>query len=224
MVILFYSILSPNENVVMRKFTCLLCLVTCLFCSSQDLTTNKGESILPESGDWSIGTSAHPFIHFFSNIFSKASNDKEVHVPSFGDDFYFYMKRMVSADRAIRYTIGATFDAVEETWTMGLGYGVENRRGNTRLQGMWGYNGFIGIGEQFTPGDWLSIPTLIYEDGYNMNVAASVFIGCEYFLLAKIAVGAEYHYGASMNVNDNKTTFYVGGNTKNTIIKINFYF
>ncbi|MBL31834.1 MAG: hypothetical protein CMP62_03820 [Flavobacteriales bacterium] len=206
-----------------KKIFVLFCL---LFVNvfSQDLTTRKGEAILPEAGDWSIGTSVHPFIDFIDNIFTSESNDKPLGTPSFGDDLYFYMKKFVSPDRAFRYVFGADFDMREETWNIGLGYGVERRKGNTRLQGMWGYNGFIGVGDTFDSADLLSIPTTIYEDTYNMNVSMSLFIGCEYFILAKIAVGAEYHYGFNMNIANNETFFDIGGNANTTTMKINFYF
>ena len=199
-------------------------LIFCLTCYSQDLTTKKGENILPEEGDWSIGMSAHPISNFIFNLFTDASSHKDAQMPSFGDDLYFYMKKFVRDDKAIRYTIGGNFDTSTETWSMGLGYGVENRRGNTRLQGMWGYNAFIGIGEKFDSDDWTSIATAIYEDGYNMSLSASMFIGCEYFILAKIAIGAEYHYGATMHVTDNETEFRVGNNSNTTMMKINYYF
>ena len=189
---------------------------------SQDLTTNKGEYILPEEGDWSIGTTAHPLINFVSNIFSDGLSPAEM--PSFGDDLYFYMKKFTSPTRAVRYVIGADFDMREEVWNIGLGYGVERRKGNTRLQGMCGYNGFIGIGDTFDNADLLSIPTSLYEDNYNMNMTMSVFIGCEYFILAKVAIGAEYHYGCNLNITKNESYFNLGGNANNTIMKINFYF
>ena len=145
-------------------------------------------------------------------------------MPSFGDDLYFYIKKFTSPNRAVRYTFGANFDMIDETWSMGLGYGVEQRRGTTRLQGMWGYTGFIGMSDTFDSGDWLSIPAAVYEDTYNMKMSASAFIGCEYFILAKIAIGAEYHYGCDLNINNNQTEFTIGSNSNSTIMKINFYF
>ena len=48
----------------MRKLLFLFCSLLCLSVFSQDLITKKGESILPEQGDWSIGTTAHPLINF----------------------------------------------------------------------------------------------------------------------------------------------------------------
>ena len=209
---------------MLKKSIYLLVFLFCSISYSQNLTTKKGENILPQQGDWSIGMSAQPFGNFIFNLFADESNHRDDKMPSFGDDLYFYMKRFVRDDKAIRYTIGANFDTSTETWSMGLGYGVENRKGNTRLQGMWGYNASIGIGEKFNKEDWLSIPTIIYEDGYNMSVSASMFIGCEYFIAAKVALGAEYHYGATMHITDNQTEFRVGNNASNTIMKINYYF
>ena len=209
---------------MLKKSIYFLVFCLCSISYAQNLTTKKGENILPQEGDWSIGMSAQPFGNFIFNLFADESSHRDDKMPSFGDDLYFYMKRFVRDDKAIRYTIGANFDTSTETWSMGLGYGVENRKGNTRLQGMWGYNLSIGIGEKFNKEDWLSIPTIIYEDGYNMSLSASMFIGCEYFIAAKVALGAEYHYGATMHITDNQTEFRVGNNSSNTIMKINYYF
>jgi len=206
----------------MKRLFCMFFCLICLNVFSQDLTSKKGESILPEEGDWSIGTTAHPLINFVSNIFSEASSSATM--PSFGDDLYFYMKRLTSPNRAVRYMFGANFNMHEETWNIGLGYGVERRKGNTRLQGMWGYRGFFSVGDTFDSADLLSIPTSIYEDSYNMNMNMGIFIGCEYFVLAKIAIGAEYHYGCTFSINNNESSFNIGGNANATTMKINFYF
>lgn len=206
----------------MKRLFCVFFCLICLNAISQDLTTKKGESILPEQGDWSIGTTAHPLINFVSNIFSESASSATM--PSFGDDLYFYMKRFTSPNRAVRYMFGANFNMHEETWNIGLGYGVERRKGNTRLQGMWGYRGFFSVGDTFDSADLLSIPTAIYEDSYNMNMNMGIFIGCEYFVLAKIAIGAEYHYGCTFSINNNESSFNIGGNANATTMKINFYF
>ena len=208
----------------MKNFILFLFCFFCFNLFSQDLITKKGESILPESGDWSVGTTAHPIINFVSSIFTDESSSLSSTMPSFGDDLYFYMKKFTSSDRAIRYIAGADFNMHEETWNIGLGYGVERRKGSTRLQGMYGYTGFIGVGDTFDSADLLSIPTSIYEDTYNMNMSFSAFIGCEYFIIAKIAIGAEYHYGCNLNFNNNQTYFHIGSNASNTTLKINFYF
>jgi hypothetical protein len=207
----------------MKRLLCLFCCLFYMNTFSQDMTTKKGEVILPEQGDWSIGTTVHPLSNFIFNLLSD-SPTRDDDVPSFGDDLYFYMKKFTSPARAVRYTFGANFNMDDETWSMGLGYGVERRKGNTRLQGMWGYQGFFGVSDTFDSADLLSIPNAIYEDDYSMNVHVGVFIGCEYFILAKIAIGAEYHYGCTFSVHDNESSFNVGGNANTTTMKINFYF
>ncbi len=42
---------------------------------AQDLTSKKGEPILPEAGDWAISTDATPFLNYAGNFFGKSSNN-----------------------------------------------------------------------------------------------------------------------------------------------------
>lgn len=42
---------------------------------AQDLTSKKGEPILPEAGDWSIGVDATPFLDYMGNFFGKSANN-----------------------------------------------------------------------------------------------------------------------------------------------------
>lgn len=56
----------------MKKSIALVALafgVTSAF--AQDLTSKKGEPILPEEGDWSIGIDATPFLNYAGNFFGK---------------------------------------------------------------------------------------------------------------------------------------------------------
>src|SRR5437773_1804179 len=39
---------------------------------AQDLTSKKGEPILPEAGDWGLGVDATPFINFAGNLFNNS--------------------------------------------------------------------------------------------------------------------------------------------------------
>jgi hypothetical protein len=47
---------------------------------AQDLTSKKGEPILPETGDWALGIDATPFLEYAGNFFGKSSNNT---APSF---------------------------------------------------------------------------------------------------------------------------------------------
>jgi len=51
----------------------LACVVT--GANAQDLTSKKGEQILPEAGDWSIGVNANPFLEYMGNFFGKSANN-----------------------------------------------------------------------------------------------------------------------------------------------------
>lgn len=42
---------------------------------AQDLTSKKGEQILPEAEDWSIGVDATPFLDYMGNFFGKSANN-----------------------------------------------------------------------------------------------------------------------------------------------------
>lgn len=42
---------------------------------AQDLTSKKGEQILPEAKDWAIGIDATPFLNYMGNFFGKTANN-----------------------------------------------------------------------------------------------------------------------------------------------------
>jgi hypothetical protein len=42
---------------------------------AQDLTSKKGEPILPEAGDWAIAVDATPFLNYAGNLFGKTANN-----------------------------------------------------------------------------------------------------------------------------------------------------
>lgn len=43
--------------------------------NAQDLTSKKGEPILPEEGDWGIGIDATPFLNYAGNFFGKTASN-----------------------------------------------------------------------------------------------------------------------------------------------------
>ena len=114
---------------------------------------------------------------------------------------------------AKRIKIGAMFDSVTEELEFGIGYGSEFRKGKTRLQGFYGYEGFVGMNYV----DYNS------EDGKDFitSMSASIFVGCEYFIAPKIAIGAEYSYGTTLSISD-QINFLLEGGTG--LIRMNFYF
>ena len=60
----------------MKKSIALVALafgVTSAF--AQDLTSKKGEPILPEAGDWGLAIDATPFLNYAGNLFGKTANN-----------------------------------------------------------------------------------------------------------------------------------------------------
>jgi len=56
--------------------TAAMALILGLFtANAQDLTSKKGEPILPEEGDWGLGIDATPFLNYFGNFFGKTANN-----------------------------------------------------------------------------------------------------------------------------------------------------
>jgi len=183
-----------------------LLLVIFLFSSisfSQSVLNQNGQNILPEQGDISIGTDASSMISFFGNIFSNNSNSVDI---SFDDGTYIYVKKMLTDNSAARYKLGANFNADTEDFSFGLGYGKEYRKGDTRLQGFYGYQGFVGM---------------MYNDEFTTLINPGLFIGCEYFIFPKIALGAEYSYGPTLSISDS-INFILNGHTGT--VRMNFYF
>jgi len=145
-----------------------------------------------------------------------------------------------------------------------LGAGLEKRRGSTRLQGYYGGDVFIGLlGGGSTTYDYgATMDSLNVEfrgivggsrntevkNGNTFTFGLRGFVGFEYFVAAKISIGAEYGYGFGMsstgagettterwNATDNKIETYTVTGSKsggwnfdtrvsNANININFYF
>jgi hypothetical protein len=60
----------------MKKSLTLLALVFGISGTyAQDLTSKKGEPILPEAGDWGLGIDATPFLDYAGNFFGKTTNN-----------------------------------------------------------------------------------------------------------------------------------------------------
>lgn len=226
---------------------------------AQDLTSRKGEPMLPEAEDWAISMNADPIFDFVGNAFNGNTSNSAPGVnwlngnqtiigKKFIDEKNAYRvlvrlgftnetyKNMVSDDAAVPPTT-ATFDApamVEDKFKMrntniGIGVGKEMRRGKTRLQGYYGADAMIWISmssnkmeygntmtgnptaatETSTPESttWntstgavsavgpLGIRDISSKSGMTFGLGVRGFIGAEYFIFPKIAIGAEYGWG-----------------------------
>jgi hypothetical protein len=139
---------------------------------AQDLTSKKGEPYLPEEKDWSIGIDASSLVSYVNSFALNAKNSANSKALSNAQTItgkYFinaktayrgaltlgmhsYNARNMVADRVAATNSVAVFPAAvamkENVWnrknsTVGLSFGIEKRRGKTRLQGLYG--GEIGL-------------------------------------------------------------------------------
>lgn len=207
------------------------------------LTSKKGEAYLPEAGDWALGFDAKPFINYAGNLFNgNTGNGIGAGATWFAPNAAIYGKMFKDEKTAYRamlrlgfgsttvgtvvdlYTNPSDLDTKEytnETSTsynqIILGGGIEKRRGNTRIQGIYGGQLFIGFGGGSTENTYglalsdssvlansgnpafPSSRTTKVENGSTFMLGIQGFIGVEWFFAPKVSLGAEYAWGLSMS-------------------------
>jgi hypothetical protein len=225
---------------------------------AQDLTSKKGEPILPEAEDWAISMSADPIFEFIGNAFNGSTSNAAPGVGWLNTNQTIIGKKFIDDKNAYRVLVRLGFNSqsfknfvtddaqttaptfpeqnseVEDKFKMSntniaIGVGKEMRRGKTRLQGFYGadvmlwissskmkyeYGNVItpvptGAGQTTTPtstqwdatnGDVLAevgsgTRPIMSKSGMTLGIGVRGFIGAEYFILPKIAIGAEYGWG-----------------------------
>lgn len=85
--------------------------------NAQDLTSKKGEPILPEAGDWGLGVDATPFLNYAGNFFGKTSNNTAPTFKFLTSDLLIVGKYFKDATTAYRagVRLGMTTDKTIKT-------------------------------------------------------------------------------------------------------------
>lgn len=211
--------------------------------SGGEIKSKKGEAYLPEAGDWAIGIDVAPFFNYVGNV---ANGNTSNSSPSFDytNSFQVFGKWFRESDLAwrgrIRFlgidnnTIAAHVNddlntdplvpkVVEDKKTMSrmattLGFGIEKRKGKTRLQGFYGAEAVISFAtgsDKYSYGNDITgtnpAPSSYTFDSINMNppngyrvtevsygtmfsFGVRPFIGAEYFIFPKMSIGGEFGY------------------------------
>ncbi len=138
---------------------------------AQDLTSKKGEPILPEAGDWAIGVDAAPFLNYAGNMLNGNTSNAAPEMNFLAGNSAILGKMFKDEKTAYRAGIRLGFGSMK---TQGLpdqdGYtgapptptvtdvmkvsqrnialtaGMEMRRGKTRLQGYYGAEAGLALG------------------------------------------------------------------------------
>jgi hypothetical protein len=128
---------------------------------SDQLVSKKGEMYLPESGDWAVSFSASPFLNYFGGFLSNAGavaptasflNNNQTIIGKYYVDPQTAYRALVriginsqGQDNIVTANSStptsptyATDHAAYAQHFVGLGVGMEKRRGKTRLQGYYG--------------------------------------------------------------------------------------
>ena len=159
----------------MKKTALLITMGLCAgLVSAQDLTSKKGEPILPEAGDWAISFDATSFFNYAGNMFSGATASNTAPIANWVNPGAMlitgkYFKDATTAYRvsvrlgfASNKRVGEIADATVTTpptfpnvptmkeddikarqHNVGVGLGMEKRKGKTRLQGYYGAEAWI---------------------------------------------------------------------------------
>lgn len=240
---------------------------------AQDLTSKKGEPILPEAEDWAISMDADPIFQFVGNAFNGSAFNAAPGAGFLNGNNTIIGKKFIDEKSAYRVLVRlgftnqttkamiadatvttapvypATPTMVEDKFAskntkIGIGVGKEFRRGKTRLQGYYGADAMIWIsstGSKYTYGNALATSAPVVTVGNSTNFGSNIttdsygnaarvtktksgmtfgigvrgFIGAEYFIFPKIAVGAEYGWGIGyqMTGKGKQTVESIGGTT-----------
>ena len=224
----------------------------------EPLKSKRGELILPQAGNWGLGIDATPFLEYFGNFFhGEEHND----APSFNSPSGLALIGKYMKDDHTAYRIRFALNRLSETGKnlvpddsnedpepkyvedkvvdtdvdIVLGTGIEKRRGNGRLQGIYGAEVAFGLssgntkyeyGNSFDEGDNGNTPTFtiwngVYPNfitvdtervteektGTQFSFGINGFVGIEYFIAPKISLGGEVGYGIGFRSNPKgKTT------------------
>lgn len=154
----------------MKKSLAFLIFISTALGALSQPVSKKGETYLPERGDWAIGIDATPFLDYIGNLFSDAENQAPF-ADFTNDALAITAKKFKSSDFAYRasfrfniladsyrafspeFSPDPTNTTVEDRYKRTftntyLSLGIEKRKGSTRVQGFYGAEGILGFGTE----------------------------------------------------------------------------
>jgi len=217
-----------------------------------ELVTKKGESILPESGDWAISIDASPILRYVGNLVGLAGTNAAPIFSFLSGNQTILGKYYVDSEKAYRLGLRLGFGSNSSTSKVstmpvatpivyvddvtkisdsdiGLTFGMEWRKGKTRLQGFYGAEAGLAVsstGTSMTYGSNLSPNNpwsrlVENNSGTSFGIGFRGFIGAEYFIFPKIAIGGEFGCGLALRtVGEGRSTYQ---NWNGTVVKTSIY-
>jgi hypothetical protein len=207
--------------------------------TGEALISKGGHNILPEKGDIGIAIDAIPFTDFVGNLIkinSGTTFSSNLHIRPPEGGMIFCLKYFTGNKTALRVKFRIAYNAsteklavVDDSDPLGdlvydtriasdmnfdVGIGLEKRRGNTRLQGLYGLEGILSVTKgaeaapnyrykyvnEFSTSNPMPTTNLFGATGSRpvyqktapiYGIGGRGFIGLEYFFTPKIAIGGE---------------------------------
>jgi len=150
----------------MRIILTVLLVGTAIAAIAQPVS-KKGEYFLPEAGEYALGIDAAPFLFYAGNLFSQngnASPTAQFNNPQLAVSLKMFRRADLATRIKLRlglvsnswngyqpeFSNVATVNNVKDTYNrfvsnVYLSYGIEKRRGKTRIQGFYGAEAGLGI-------------------------------------------------------------------------------
>jgi hypothetical protein len=205
-----------------------IAFATSLSASAQQITNKKGNPVLPEKGDWSIGFDAVPFLNFAGNFFNSSNKAPSAdfnanHPMTFcglyvkeSDVMYRFKLRLgITSDKqdTLVAKIGSSNanetvadESIHTTTNIALGAGIQKYKGKGRLKGLYGAEAilsFSGDKTSYSYGNALSTENQesrlkSSKLGTGIGFQVRAFMGIEYFFAPKMSVSAEYGWGPTI--------------------------
>lgn len=186
--------------------------------NAQGLVSKKGEAYLPEAGDVAISIdavpvfnvlkfndanatiSAQPLNYTITTKHFKSATEACRFGVSLGLNQNSVRTEVARLDNGVQDGDATVTDkSISKSTNIQVFVGHEYRRGNTRIQGFGGADVFTGFGSNSSEQDFgnsdsdLAAGTYTTESrsGLSFNVGARAFLGAEYFVAPKLAIGFE---------------------------------
>lgn len=224
-------------------------------------TSKNGHEVLPKSGEYALGVGATGLTTYMGNMFGFTGSNNTSPFSYASKGFpatVIYGKYFVADDMAYRASININAVTVSSTnivdsdasdnpddilidmYTRQSSYfvfggGLEKRRGSSRVQGVYGAEGYIYYGTgtthtydyanviveqnqqpestEFTNPTSLPTPAEGYrilqaKTGSALGFGVRAFAGVEYFIAPKLSLGGEFNWGLSlMNQGEQEVTY-----------------
>jgi len=189
--------------------------------NAQDLKSKKGENYLPETGDWAISFNADGIFEYVGNSLNGNTNNNAPTV-DFIRNNAFVGKKFISEKSAYRvvanlgfgsstdtqpnFVSGTTVETKASGFDLAAGLGKEWRKGNTRLQGFYGADALITVNSttnEVTENDTTTgtfVQSSEFKSGLGLGLGVQGFLGAEYFIFPKFAIGAQYSWGVQFEI------------------------